>query len=637
MIHWQRRHRSFIKCALVVCGVLLPLMAEAWVAPRMRRQTPKKPTSNLIASDVPLMAVSLSASTGIYVAPPGGSASGTGNLATAATGVMYTGTGMAPTGTALVTAGSGSTALAPTSLFVDATTGFSAAVSVTVAFPSYATPACSVLAPFAALPCAIPSFAFPSTDMTNGSLQVRASATNGTALDFLNSNILPVSKFVVKQITNTKNNNAASDDIIWPVNRTTTIYGGKLHFHADPAASANGKTYTFDGTTLARFPYFIGETSGEGWSTLHPVDCNGLMYFGNRNSTAAVSKVFSTDGTTVQQVSNSMNDNTQSEISAGQFGVCLNNKLFTALRNTNGVAKLYSISGTTITQLSNLKNDNTVADAISYYIVYGNKIYFQGHNGTYDYYVYDDGDGSITRFSDTYPSGADGASGSVYFFIYNGKLFFNSNNASARLKLYSYDGSVITPISNTAGTALNDTAMNHFIFNNKLYFSSLNASGVRKLYEYDDVAGTLKQISNISGSAALDDAPASLASHNSKLFFTAKNASGYEKVYSYDGTVIQQISNTAGSSATDAPTSLTVYNNKLYFSANNASAVKKLYVYDDPSNFLAQVSNTTGSTSVGDDPFGFVIFGTRMYFGSNLSAGVNKLFRICDLSAGCSD
>jgi hypothetical protein len=226
--------------------------------------------------------------------------------------------------------------------------------------------------------------------------------------------------------------------------------------------------------------------------------------------------------------------------------------------------------------------------------------------------------------------------------VYNGVLYFPSINVSGATKMFAYNGTVTTQISNTTGNNTTaDSSDRSASCNNLLYFSSNNPNGVQKLFSYDGSA--IVQVSNTAGSNAVtDNLTENLICFKNNLYFIASNSSGVLKLFVAQGNQVSQISNTSGSvTVADNPSTMTILNNILYFSANREPAgnVYKLFSYDGSD--LRQVSNTSQNTSVDDGIYGFYAFdgfqtrwansrfvpyNNKLYFAGKNSSGGNKLF-----------
>ncbi|MEI6080098.1 MAG: hypothetical protein WCQ53_05655 [bacterium] len=206
----------------------------------------------------------------------------------------------------------------------------------------------------------------------------------------------------------------------------------------------------------------------------------------------------------------------------------------------------------------------------------------------------DDVDGSS---NDTQPATA----------VFNSELYFTGYDASGYTKLYRYDGSTITKISNINPTG-DDFAYitTHLVvFNSELYFNATEDGTNYKLYKYNGT--NITKISNIN--AVGNDNPAYLTVFNGALYFSATSDGTNYKLHKYDGTNITQKSE-VNIGGTDNIANLIVFNNDLYFSSSptNNGADYKLYKYDGVN--IIQVSNIAGVSG------GFIILNGNMYFPS---------------------
>ena len=91
------------------------------------------------------------------------------------------------------------------------------------------------------------------------------------------------------------------------------------------------------------------------------------------------------------------------------------------------------------------------------------------------------------RISDirTGGSGKSGVSWTDHWLVWNNKLYFVGNDGSYGDELYSYDGSSFTRITDIYSGS-NSSSPNYFtVYNDKLYFSAYNSTYGTELYVYD--------------------------------------------------------------------------------------------------------------------------------------------------------
>jgi len=201
---------------------------------------------------------------------------------------------------------------------------------------------------------------------------------------------------------------------------------------------------------------------------------------------------------------------------------------------------------------------------------------------------------------------------------HGGVLYLSALNAAGNLKLFQYDGTKFTQISDLNTT--NDTPLDLVVFNNQVHFVARNAGGFEKLLKIS--GGQIVQVSNINPSGS--DGVLYPTVYSGALYFSAMNGS-QSKLFRYDGSSIVQVSNLNGSSANDSPKEFAVYNGELYFSALNASLRTRLYKYSATSNVITQVTNYRVSTE-NEDPRSLRVLGDQLYFTALNSSGYTKIY-----------
>lgn len=509
---------------------------------------------------------------------------------------------------------------------------------------------CSFASPFASLACNLAGLSVTASQLpTLGSLAAQIGSTI--------SNSLPVTRYMLNQVSNTSGNANLDDEPfqIYP-------FTNELYFFARNSSNAF-KLFRYNPTSNT----ILQLSNSRNDQTLSDALNNGLFQIIEYNSELALS-LHNQNGNiklhrylrasnTLEQIANTNNDQASGDL-ADRFAIYNSKLYFRANIPTTGRSKAFvydSAGAGSVRHLTNTKNSTSVNDTWSAPFASGGALYFwaygEGETLNYKLFKYVDSPvESLVRISNTSgdntlrdsPFGASEGSGNTI--AYNNRIFFQGRNPSAVSKLFRYNdptGEVIQ-ISNTSGSALapdfSTSANSMIVYNNKLFFSGLNSSGVSKLHVYDDTVGTLRQISNTSANAATPDSPSQFRVMGSTLYFSALNDSGVSKLYSYhDATgVMTLVSNTSGNNAmADSVGNLTVYNSKLYFTANNSSAQTKLYVFDPTTNTISQVTNTSGSQATPDSTQWLTVLSDRLYFSSLNSNGRRKLYSICDTSAGC--
>jgi len=453
-------------------------------------------------------------------------------------------------------------------------TDMTAAVALSGTYYGRKTPVnCLVRSPFDAIACAD----YTSITVTRQVLSDAMGSSGSAALrvtmeedgELISSNPVNVRKNLIRQISDTRENNSLHD-----TPQFLTVYSGKLYFSA-VNSGGNTKLFRYNDRYNA-LEQISNIRNGFNDNPRYMTFYINRLYFYADIDGFLNRKLFSYDenSDTIEWVSDTRTGS--NDFFAGDtspFAVS-GNSLYLVAYSSSNYEKLfrYNDSVNSIIQVPNSRS--AVAISPGNLINYNNAVYFSALNddGYMKLFRYD---GTKTeQVSDIRSGGNDNPSN---FVVYSGSLYFKSEmNASNHTKLFRYNSTTntITRISNTCGNdGLSDNPQHLTVYNNKLYFSALNSTGApRKLYCYD--GSSITQISNIQ--SGNNDNPQNLAVFNNKLYFSAYNSLGQTKLHCYDGSTITQVSNTY-SVGNDAPSNLTVYNNRLYFSANNASGVAKLF------------------------------------------------------------
>lgn len=275
---------------------------------------------------------------------------------------------------------------------------------------------------------------------------------------------------------------------------------------------------------------------------------------------------------------------------------------------------------------------DTESDAPSDYIVYNNKLYFSANMNVSSWkklFCYDGSE--ITRISNVFSDVSNNANGSdaiSNLCVLHGRLYFTADrNSINKQKLYYYDGSSIVQVSDLDYDPddgwLIDDVRNVTVHDNKIFFTARNNYSIYKLYCYD---GTLLyRVSDTSGNAYITDDPGNLYSFNGYLYFTSSNDLDNVriKLYRYDGTTVSQVANTSGNnSISDFTSDLTGYNGSLYFFSMNSLGYSKLYAYDGST--VRQITDILpGST---DFPKNLRVCNGKLYFTANSGSGFKSLY-----------
>ncbi len=353
--------------------------------------------------------------------------------------------------------------------------------------------------------------------------------------------------------------NRAGDAIVSPV-----VYQGAIYFGGVGPTSGVRKLWRLDGAGATQVASIRGASVTDAVTSITP--CGGRLYFGAATSPSGYTKLFAYDGSAVRQVSDTRANQSDSPTNL----VCYQGALYFSSANGSGFTKLYRADATSVTQVSDLRGA-AGSDAPTAPVVWTSAdgstshLFLRMSSPTNTTKLYRFDGSSLTQVSNVVagndlptpllatPPGAGANSG---------LLFLTMSNAAGFTKLYKYDGSSFTQLSNLSSGS-NDTITNAALFGGVLYFSG-TVSGLTKLFAYD--GSTLKQVSAF-GVSLFSDAPGQGVAYAAKLWLSMTRG-GAAKLYAFDGSGFTQMSDTAGAGSSDAPTGLFVHDNALYFQAN---------------------------------------------------------------------
>jgi hypothetical protein len=340
------------------------------------------------------------------------------------------------------------------------------------------------------------------------------------------------------QLSNTTGSASVAD-----TNGNSSFACGSSKFFAVLSNGSYNKLFSLDASsgTVTQISNFLGSSSSDFFIFYQAAVYNGLLYFGATNSLAANKLKIMTwndTSTTLTQFSNTNGSSNNDFANTIAFNFTpYNSYLFFVANNSSGVAKILKTDGTTITAISATSGAANKADVLSTgegnLIVYNNKLYFAGYNsstGTVTkLFAYDDTATTPTLTTISNTSGSSTTTDAIgnFMAVYNSKLFFSANNPSGYSKLYSYDGSTLKQITNTAGSSASDTPTNLTVYNGRLYFAAKNANAAVKLFVYDDTHNFVAQVTNTTGSESTSDSPSFLTVFGTQLYFASSlNATG---------------------------------------------------------------------------------------------------------------
>ena len=232
-------------------------------------------------------------------------------------------------------------------------------------------------------------------------------------------------------------------------------------------------------------------------------------------------------------------------------------------------------------RISDIRTGGSGKSGVSWtdhWLVWNNKLYFVGNDGSYGDELYSYDGSSFTRISDIY-SGSNGSSPN-YLTIYNDKLYFSARNSTYGTELYVYDGTNVSLVADNASGSTSGFGWGGMkVYKDKLYFQGYSTTVGYELYAYDGTSislvkdissGTSGKIQGSINNSNIDiNARAAIGETNRPLDDThhsRSNASLSNSISINTGT------NTSGNSSSvnsSYPSQFIVYNDKLFFSAQD--------------------------------------------------------------------
>ncbi|APY10564.1 hypothetical protein BWZ22_04630 [Seonamhaeicola sp. S2-3] len=231
---------------------------------------------------------------------------------------------------------------------------------------------------------------------------------------------------------------------------------------------------------------------------------------------------------------------------------------------------------------------------------YNNTLYFSANSGS----------GNVLFSTDGTESGTN-TTGHPFVFnpIETGGLIYFVLTTDSN-KLYQFDGSNISPVTNNGTGTEAVIGANFTVFNNKLLcymdYSEDEPTIGRELYEYDPSTGLFTLIKDVDTGTG-DSSISNFTLVGSEVYFEADNA-----LWKTDGTengtvAVDKASNLAGIN------NLFAWNNVLYFEGDDSTNGDQLYAYNPATDTVTQISSISGSNS-NHDPAEYVINDGFLYY-----------------------
>lgn len=430
---------------------------------------------------------------------------------------------------------------------------------------------CTALAPHAAVSCTYADFIVGSSQVASPSLTVNVADTLAADVP-ADTNALPASTLILKQVSNTQNNNSTTDNI-----SRMMVHGNQLTFMASAAWKSKLFAVETNGTLkqVSNFSGWSDYIDAPAYSSTY-----GLISLASPNS-STTRKLMAYTPAAFKQLS-ATTYATGSFMPIGDFG----GNFYFVGKNSGGYFKLYRYNGTQVTQITDIRGS------------------------------------SASDFPSVVSPGA----------VFNSKLYFRAYNSNGYQKLYSFDGTAIKQITNINGNFADDLQAGDpapVVLNSKLYLHGRDASNFATLISYD--GSSVKKILGIS--PIVSSYP--LTVFNGALYVAGQTPK--RKLYKYDGTNLIQLSwNGAAADDLDWSMYTAIYGNRLYFTAWNASGKRKLFATDGTEVYQALNVNGAGTDDVAGWGAGLATFSSKLYLTLQNASGVVKLYSVCDSATGCT-
>jgi len=504
-------------------------------------------------------------------------------------------------------------------------------LSVTYTGTGLNRPLCVTLWDYASIECVLTGFSILRSQLVQSVFGVQAYDADQSSVQRV-SNILTTTRLTYKRLTNW---NGASEDV-----RMLRIVGSG----SSQRVIFEGRTVT--GTQPQVFAYSPQSDTVERvtWGSSFHVNTQNPSFnmidnkiYGRIRTNTNLTKgfIYDADAATVTIFTNTAGSTLSDNV---HTFTAFENRVFFSAENPSRVRKLYfyDAGSNQIWQLMNL-NGATVHDlptsmTSTIFPVVGGKMYFVAEAGAGNQKIFSyDGGSGLNQVTNLVSGSTDEP---TLLTPWGSRLCFAAFAAPAIRKLYCYDSSTLTQVSNTAGSGVSDVVSQVVADGSlALYYVAEVSAGIKKLFRYDGSSN--RRLGDTSGSPTSSDNPASLFIHQGKLYFSALGTDGYSLFeYNPNANTLVRVFRTALTDTASMPTPLASYNGKLYFSAPKALGIRKLYMFDGSATLQVADTHPAGS----DDPRNLWVLGNLLYFSSRTAATSQafSLWALCDPSAGCS-
>ena len=437
--------------------------------------------------------------------------------------------------------------------------------NITVTRNSSISSTCSTLGSFANIVCNFTAFTLDFFDL------VDSPSSGGESViindEFVDSNGISVTKFVVTQVSDTYPSGTDASDIIG-------VYNNKLWYYSK-SQSNKYKLFSVDTSGNVTQEYNIRGTGTDDVSVAVAPSMrvfNGKAYFPSYSTGKSLTKLVSMDSNgNVTLLSNTYANTSKHDYPQSMITHTNENAMYFVARDPLNKTKLYRMNADeSIDQVTNLRASNN--DDIAHMKYFNNELYFRGRsdNAKLKWMKINTTDGQVDQLVNfRNNNGVDDAIRAVT--VVGDKIYMASKNSSGRYKAYAMnDDDTFTQIVANRPTNDDEGTDKFLSHGGKLYFVN-DRSGANnfKLHEYDPSTSTVRQVSDFLGSSQSDNI-ARMTSWDGDLYIVASPSVGLNayKLFRYDeaNSIFQQVSNIVPSGSDD-PTNFTSFNGALYFTA----------------------------------------------------------------------
>jgi hypothetical protein len=286
----------------------------------------------------------------------------------------------------------------------------------------------------------------------------------------------------------------------------------------------------YDGNKFTNVPP-INPTSSDSYGSGNII--GNRYYFSNRTGTLTDKAHYFDISTGVRTQMPEVRPNLD-DVTWSQFVEFLG-EIYYGANDTSGNAKLvkYNPTSNTVTIVSNTRPGSS--DNPEDLIVAGGSLYFSAFNSSGFTKLFRYNGTTITQVSNTRPTGSDSPR---ELFVRGSSVMFVASNSSGFDKLYQVTGSTVVQVPEVVSGAndnLSNFSSEYLVIGNDFYYKA----GINlKVYRWNGTTRT--QVSNTYPAGSDNPSGFSIDSNNNLYFSSVINASGHKKVFKWNGTTLTQ-------------------------------------------------------------------------------------------------